>query len=88
MWRQRCERAEPCGVAYQDVEPSIALIERRREFVDLDEVAQVERHQRRAAARRADRVVAFLQSADRASDEHDMRPLARETLGHRGPDAA
>ena len=39
---ERRERTELGGIADQDVEPAIAVEERRRELVDLNEIAQID----------------------------------------------
>ena len=85
---ERREDAEFGGVADQDVEPAPAVEERRGEFVDLDEIAQVDRDEGGAAAGGANRVVDLFEAADRARRQHEMRALAREALGHRRADAA
>ena len=47
---ERRERAEHAGIADQDVELAVALVERGAEPVDAVVVLQVERHERRRAA--------------------------------------
>ncbi len=84
----RRKDAEFGGIADEDVEPSVALIERRRELVDPIELAQVEGHQRGAATGGADRVVDLLETPDRARREHDMRALAGKALGDGSADPA
>src|SRR6185312_6722391 len=80
--------AEFGGVADEDVEPAVAFVKRRGQLVDLDELAQVERHQRRLAAGRAHLVVNLLEAADRAPDQHHMGAFRGKALGHRGADPA
>ena len=76
----RREGAELAGIGDEDVEPAIALVERRRQIVDLGEVAQIERHQRRSAAGGADPVVGFFEAADRAPSQDEKRALAGKPL--------
>src|SRR5579863_408518 len=85
---ERRKRTELRRVADENVEPAIALVDRRGQLVDLDEVAQVEGHQRGAAAGGADLVVDFLKSAWRACRQHQMRALAGKALGDGRADAA
>ena len=47
---ERRENPELAGIADQDIEPAVAVEKRRRQLVDLDEFAQIERHQGRGAA--------------------------------------
>ena len=85
---ERRKDAELGGVADEDVEPAPAVVDRRGELVDLDEVAQIDRDQRGAAARGADFVVDFFEAADGARRQHDMRPLFGKAHRDRGTDAA
>ena len=85
---ERRKRAELAGIADQDVEPTVALVKCRGELVNLDEVAQVERHQGGAAAGSADPVVGLLEPADRAPGQYEMSAFACEPLRHRGADPA
>ena len=66
----------------------VALVDGGRELVDLDEVPQVERHQRGAAAGGADLVVDLFEPAGRARRQYQMCTLAGEALGDGGADAA
>ncbi len=85
---ERREHPEFTGVADQDVEPAIAFVEGRRQFVDLCEIAQVEGYQRGAAATGANGVVELFERADRARRQRDMGPFAGKAQRHRGADAA
>src|SRR6187455_2033479 len=60
------------GIADENVELAVALMQRGAEPRDAVEIGEVERHQRGAAAVLADLVVEFLKAALRASDGHDM----------------
>src|SRR2546430_6630414 len=53
-------------------------------FRSLDEFAQIERHQRSAAADGADSVVGFFEAADRSAGQDEMGAFAGEPLRHRG----
>src|SRR5437667_7626347 len=85
---ERRKGAELSGIADQNVEPAVALVKRRGQFVDLDEIAQVERHQRGAAAGGADPVIGLFEATDRARGQHKLGALAGEAFRHRGADAA
>ena len=74
----RRERAEQAGIRHQHVEPAVALVEREPKPVDAVVVFQVERHERRGAAR-LDRVVKLLEPADGARDRHHMRAGLRQS---------
>src|SRR6202023_1059899 len=76
------------GFPAQAVKSAVALVERRGEFVDLDEVAQVERHQGGAAAGGADPVIGLLEPADRAPGQYEMGAFLCKALRHRGAEAA
>ena len=85
---ERREHPELTGIADQDVEPAIAFVEGRRQFVDLCEIAQVEGHERGAAATGTNGVVELFEAADRARSQHDMRAFAGKAQRDRGADAA
>jgi len=85
---ERREHAELAGIADQDVEPAIALVKRGGQLIDLDEIAQVEGHQRRAAAGGTDPVVGLFEATDRAAGQDEMGALAGEPLCHRRTKAA
>ena len=85
---ERRERTEFGGIANQDVEPAIAVEERCRELVDLDEIAQIDGDEGGAAADGTDGVVDFLETAHRPRREDDMSALARKALGDGCTDAA
>ena len=76
------------GIADQDVEPAIALVERRPEPGDALGIPQVERHERRRAAGGADRIVELFEPAHGARDRHDVGAGLRELQRQRGTDAA
>ncbi len=84
----RRERAEHRGIADEDVAATETLMQRRADLIDLGAVGEIERQQRRVAARGAHRVVDLLEAADRAGDQHDMRALGGEMPGDGGADAA
>ena len=65
--------AGDAGIADENVDLAVALMQRRAQPGDAVEIGEVERHQRGAAAVFADLVVEFLQPALRARDGHDMR---------------
>ena len=65
--------AGDAGIADENVELAVALMQRRAEPRDAVEIGEVERHQRGAAAVFPDLVVELLQAALRARDGHDMR---------------
>jgi hypothetical protein len=60
---ERRERAEHAGIADEDVEPLIALVERGAEPRDALIVLEVERDERGGAAGGADRIVELLEPA-------------------------
>ena len=76
------------GIADENVELAVALMQRCAEPRDAVEIGEVERHQRGAAAVFADLVVKFLQPALRARDGHDMRAGAGKRTGRGVADAA
>ena len=65
--------AGDAGIADENVELAVALVQRRAEPGDAVEIGEVERHQRGAAAVLADLVVELFQPALRPRDRHDMR---------------
>src|SRR5579864_6245566 len=85
---KRRERAELGCIADEDVEVPVTLVDRRGELVDLDEVAQVERHQRGAAAGGANLVVDLFETTWGARRQDQVRSLAGEALGDGGADTA
>src|SRR5205823_2527389 len=78
---ERGEDAELRGIADEDVEPAITVEQPRREFVDLDEIAQVERNEGGGTAGGADGVVDFLETTHRARRQHDVCALHGKTQG-------
>ena len=66
------------GIADQNVEPLVALVQSRSEPVEAVVVAHVERHQRRRAAGLAHRVVELLEPADRARHRNHMGAGTRQ----------
>ena len=70
---ERRGRAGDAGIADEDVELAVALMQRSAEAGDAVGVGEVERHQRGAAAVLPDLVVEFFQPALRARHRHDMR---------------
>src|SRR5437867_3902210 len=85
---ERGEDAELGGIADKDVEPAIAVEELRREFIDLDKIAQVDRNERGAAADGPDGVVDFFETTHRARRHHDMCALSGKAPCDGGADAA
>ncbi len=75
---ERRQAPENGGVADQHVEPAEALIERRSERIDGLAVGEVERNERRLAARGPDRVVDLFKRFAVARKQQHMRALARE----------
>ena len=65
--------AGDAGIADENVELAVALMQRGAEPGDAVIVGEVERHQRGAAAVFADLVVEFFQPALRPRHRHDMR---------------
>src|SRR5205823_2279729 len=85
---ERREGAELRGIAEEDVEPAVAVEQLCREFVDLDEIAQVDRNERGAAAGSPDRVVDFFETPHRARRQDNMRALGGKAQSNGGADAA
>lgn len=84
----RGDDAEDGGIGGQHVELAPALVDRAAEPVDAGHVGEVERHQRRLSARRADFVVQLLEPADRARRGDDVRAGRRQFPGQEVADAA
>src|SRR5450755_2264142 len=72
---ERRGRTCDAGIADQDVELAMALVQRGAEPGDAVDIAQAERHQRGAAAVFADVVIEFFQAALGARQRHDVRAL-------------
>ncbi len=84
----RRERSEHRRVEDERVERLPALDYRRAQLADGLAVGEVERGDRRASSGRVDPVLHFLERLRRPGDEDDVRTLARQSFGGRGPDAA
>src|SRR5258708_19659417 len=69
------------GIANENVELAVALMQRRAKPRDAVEIGEVQWHQRGAAAVLSDLVVELLQSALRARDGHNMRAGTGECAG-------
>src|SRR5258706_10826575 len=76
------------GIADEDVELAMALMQRRAKPGDAVEVGEVERHQRRAAAVLSDLVVELFETALRSRHRNHMRAGFRERARCRIADAA
>jgi hypothetical protein len=85
---ERGEDAELGGIADEDVEAAITVEQLSRKFVDLDEIAQVDRNERGRAADGPDDVVEFFETTYRARRQDDVRSLRGKAQGGGGPDAA
>ena len=85
---ERRDAAEKPGVADQNVELAMPLIERRAEPVDRREIRDVEGREGGRAAGRADLVVELLKAALGASGRDHMRPGLGERERRRVTDAA
>src|SRR4051794_7656484 len=83
----RGKSAELGGVADQDVEPTVTFVERGCQLVDLDELAQVERHQCGRASGGANPIVDLLKTANGARRQHKMRALLGKPHRDGGADA-
>ena len=70
---ERRGRAGDAGIADENVELAVALMQRGAKPGDAVEIGEVERHQCGAAAVVADLVVEFLEAALRARHRHHMR---------------
>src|SRR3984885_2034826 len=81
MAKRRGGTGDP-GIADEDIELAVAVIQCRAKPRDAVGVGQVERHQRGAAAVLSDLVVEFLEPALRARHRHDVRAGFRK--GARG----
>ncbi len=86
------DRVEPAaqraGDAAENIEPAETLGQGKGALVDLVEVEQIERQQRRLTALGPDRVIGFFKPALAAGDQDRMRALARQRLGDGSTDAA
>ena len=82
------QRAEDTGVADQNVEPAVTLVERAAETVDPRVILQVQRHEGGGAALGADRVVDLLETADGARHRDHMGAGSRERERGRRADPA
>src|SRR3954464_14388981 len=80
--------AGDAGIADENVDLAVALMQRRAQPRDAVEIGEIERHQRSAAAALADLVVELLKAALRARDGHDMRGGAGQRSGRGIADAA
>src|SRR5450631_1935835 len=65
--------AGDAGIADENVEPAVALMQRRTQPRDTLEVGEIKRHQGRGSAVVADLVVEFFQAALRSRHRNDMR---------------
>ena len=72
---ERRGRAGDAGIADEDVEFAVALMQRGAKPGAAVEIAEVERHQGRAAAVLTDLVVELFEPALRARHRHDMGAL-------------
>src|ERR1700716_943933 len=61
------------GIADENVEPAVALMQRRTQPRDAVEVGEIERHQGRSSAVVADLVVEFFQASLRSRHRNHMR---------------
>src|SRR5512143_2745025 len=61
------------GIADENVELAMTLMQRGAETGDSVEVGEVERHQGRSSARLSDLVVEFFEAGLRSRHRHDMR---------------
>ena len=73
MWPSGDDGPGNTGIADQDVELAMALVQRCAEACDAVEVGEVERHQCGAAAIVADIVVEFFEACLRSRHGYDMR---------------
>src|SRR5437773_7280649 len=71
--------AGDAGIAHQNVELAMALVQRGAKAGDAVGIREVERHQRGAAAVFPDLVIEFFQPALRARHRHDMRAGLRQS---------
>ena len=88
IWDKRRQRAEHAGIADQDVEPLVTLVERERQPRNAVAVLHVQRHQRGRAAGCLDLVVELLEPADGARNGDDMRAGLRQRERQRRANAA
>src|SRR5258705_10372000 len=75
---ERRGRTGDAGIADEDVELAMALMQRRAKPGDAVEIGEVERHQRRAAAAFSDLVVELFETALRSRHRNHMRAAIRE----------
>ena len=86
----RAQTAEHRGIADEDIEAAVALMQRGAQLVDQFALAKVERHQHGgiAAAGGADFIVCFFEAAGGARHQNEPRAFGGEALRHRAADAA
>ena len=70
---ERRGRAGHAGIADENVELAVTLMQRRAQAGDAFEIGEIERHQRRTAADFADLVVELFEAALRPRHGNDMR---------------
>src|ERR1700694_4604952 len=80
--------AGDAGIADEDVELAVALVQRRAKPGDAVEVGEVERHQGRAAALFPNLVVELFEAALRSCDRNHMRAGLGQRARGRITDAA
>ena len=85
---ERGTRTGNRGVTDEDIEPLVALIERRGEPVEAGIIAHVERHQRGRTAGFARRVVKLFERTDRTRHRDHMRTGTRQRQRRRTANAA
>ena len=85
---QRRQRPEDAGIGEQDVELAPALQQGRAELLDRRRVAEIDRHQRRAAADRVDLVIELFERARGPRQRHDMGAGLGESERSGAADAA
>lgn len=82
------EASEPPGTGDQGIEFAKALGECAAKALDPGISAEIERHERRLTAGRADPVVHGFEPAHRPGNEHEVRPFPGEVLGQGRAEAA
>src|SRR5215469_5139895 len=85
---ERRKRAELGGIADENIELGPAVGDLCGKLVDLDEIAQVKRDERGAAAGPAHSIIGFFETSDSARNQNEMRPLRRKARRDRRSDAA
>src|SRR5579864_1019505 len=75
---ERRGRTGNAGIADENIELAVALMQRRPEARDAVEIGEVERHESGAAAVFADLVVEFLKATLRSRHRHDVGARLRE----------